>query len=315
MKIQKLYIIFVLVSFISISYLLLANKEVSKSSSYLLILGTAQDGGSPQAGCQKECCKDLWNNSENRKMVSCIGIIDPATKQQWIIDATPDFKWQIARLNAKSGQKELSGIFLTHAHIGHYTGLMDLGREVMGAKSLKVYAMPRMQNFLEQNAPWSQLVNLKNISIHSLKADSAILLSKNIKIIPFLVPHRDEFSETVGYKIIGKNKSALFIPDIDKWQKWERSIIDEIKTFDYAFLDGTFYANGEIPGRDMSEIPHPFIEESINIFSELSEKEKSKIFFIHLNHTNPALKMESKAYKKIVDSGFNVAEELSEFGL
>ena len=71
--------------------------------------------------------------------------------------------------------------------------------------------------------------------------------------MPFLVPHRDEFSETVGFEIKGENKTAVFIPDIDKWSKWNSDLKELIKRVDYAFLDATFYKNGEIPSRDMSE--------------------------------------------------------------
>lgn len=73
-----------------------------------------------------------------------------------------------------------------------------------------------------------------------LKNDSTISLNKSLKITPFLVPHRDEYSETVGYKIEGDNKTALFIPDIDKWNKWNRDIIEEVKKVNYAFVDASF---------------------------------------------------------------------------
>ena len=64
-------------------------------------------------------------------------------------------------------------------------------------------AMPKMSLFLENNGPWSQLIQEKNIQINKLKNDSIQTLSKYISIKPILVPHRDEFSETVGYLIKG----------------------------------------------------------------------------------------------------------------
>ena len=169
------------------------------------------------------------------------------------------------------------GIFLTHAHIGHYTGLMYLGREVMGSQDVPVYAMPRMKSFLMNNGPWSQLVNLNNIEIRDLQNRQAVQLNKRLRVTPIQVPHRDEFSETVGYLIESDKTSVLFIPDIDKWGKWEDSILEWIQKIDMAFLDATFYQNGEISGRDMSEIPHPFVEESMALFNSLSEEDKSKV--------------------------------------
>jgi len=272
---------------------------------YVVVLGIAQDGGAPHAGCQKDCCATRWNDPSKYLMVSSIGIVDPNTKETWIIDATPDFPKQLEILTGNDHNK-LKGIFLTHAHIGHYTGLMFLGREVMGSNSVPVYAMPKMAKYLRSNGPWSQLVDMENIVIKKLKDERSVKLNDRIKVTPFQVPHRDEFSETVGYKIEGANKSLIFIPDIDKWSKWDKDIVTIVKENDYAILDGSFYQNGEITGRDMSEIPHPFIIESLETLK--SSLDNSEVYFIHLNHTNPALIKESEAQKQILKAGFKIAE-------
>jgi pyrroloquinoline quinone biosynthesis protein B len=277
---------------------------------YVVVLGIAQDAGYPQAGCTKDCCRHLWSQHTERKMVSCIALIDPVEQQAWMFDATPDFKFQLAELTSeKHGQPELAGIFLTHAHIGHYTGLMHLGHEVMGAKDVPVFAMPRMVDFLRKNGPWSQLVSFHNIAIRQLEADSTVVLNERLKVKPFRVPHRDEYSETVGFEILGPSKSLVFIPDIDKWDRWDHPATDVVKTHDYNLVDGTFYENGEIPGRDMSQIPHPFIQESMELFSGLPKEEKAGIFFIHLNHTNPVLRANSPARSNVLQLGFGIAEE------
>jgi len=172
-----------------------------------------------------------------------------------------------------------------------------------------VWAMPRLDSFLRSNGPWSQLVSLHNIKLDQLKADSTIHLNGSFSVTPIIVPHRDEFSETVGFTIQTDKKKILFIPDINKWEKWNRNIITEISKCDLALLDGTFYKNGELPARDMSEIPHPFVEESMKIFDSLPAKEKSKIVFIHFNHTNPLLKKTSSEKDKVKAAGLGVAEE------
>ena len=280
----------------------------SFTNPYVIVLGIAQDGGAPHAGCTKECCEEKWDNPTQHARVSSIGIVDPVTKESWIIDATPDFALQLTALD-----NQLSGIFLTHAHIGHYTGLIHLGREVMGAKEVPVYAMPRMKQFLETNGPWNQLVNLGNISIQEINDNGVVQLNERLSIVPFLVPHRDEYSETVGYKVQGPNKSLIFIPDIDKWDKWESNIKELVEDNDYSLLDGTFYDINELPGRDMSKIPHPFIIETMEIFEDSIYR--NSIHFIHLNHTNPALNKNSNEYKKIIYNGFNIVERGNIFNL
>jgi pyrroloquinoline quinone biosynthesis protein B len=192
---------------------------------------------------------------------------------------------------------------------------MQLGREAIGAKQAPVYVMPRMASFLTNNGPWSQLVSLDNIVIHKLRQDSSIIISNSIKVTPFLVPHRDEYSETVGFKIESANlpagqagKKILFIPDIDKWEKWQGSIVDEVRNSDMAFIDGTFFKDGELPGRSMKEVPHPFVQETMNLFSALPPIEKKKIFFIHFNHTNPLI-WDKATQQNVRSSGFNYATE------
>tara|TARA_B100001142_G_scaffold294694_1_gene315082 strand:+ start:113 stop:1054 length:942 start_codon:yes stop_codon:yes gene_type:complete len=306
---RKIIITMMLLSFFISFNIFSKNINDSKSHKpYAVVLGIAQDGGYPHAGCERRCCADLWKNDSLKKMVSCISVIDPESGLAWMIDATPDFAKQY-HIITKEHNARLAGIFLTHAHIGHYTGLMHLGREVMGSKNIVVYAMPKMKLFLENNEPWKQLVSLKNIHIIPIEDKKEIILSRHLIIEPFKVPHRDEFSETVGYNIIGPNESLLYIPDIDKWDKWEHDILFWIESTGYALLDGTFYYDGEIPNRNMSEIPHPFIMESMNYFETLLERNQNKIFFIHLNHTNPAIRKNSAASRNIIKNGFNVARK------
>ncbi len=192
--------------------------------------------------------------------------------------------------------------------MGHYAGLLQLGREAMGAQGMPVYVMPKMKEFLETNAPWSQLVSLGNIKLVLIEADTPIQLAFNLRVTPLIVPHRDEFSETVGYRIETAEKSLLFIPDIDKWPLWDRDIRAEVARVDLALLDATFYEEGELPNRNMSEIPHPFVAETINLFSPLSESEKRKVKFIHFNHTNPLI-LEGPERNRVRNLGFDVATE------
>ena len=279
----------------------------SKNLPYVVVLGIAQDGGLPHAGCLKSCCKNLWGTGNNEKVAS-IGIVDPKTGQSWLIDATPDFASQLHILE-NIHKTKLSGIFLTHAHIGHYSGLLQLGREVMGAEDMPVYAMPRMKSFLYENSPWNQLLSLENIKIIDLKNSKEIKLSSQLYIEPFLVPHRDEFSETVGYRVVSNKKSLVYIPDIDKWSKWDQDIFQVVLHSDFALLDGTFYSSEEIPHRDMSEIPHPFIIETMDLLNDMNIKNRKKIYFIHFNHSNPAINYTSSVSNIIRSKRFNIATE------
>ena len=275
---------------------------------FITVLGIAQDAGFPQADCDKEHCRQYWNGTVDKRLVVSLGLTDAATGQNWIFEATPDLPEQLHTLKTESGIDNLSGIFLTHAHIGHYTGLMYLGRESMGASNIPVYAMPQMSGFLNANGPWSQLVSQQNIAVNRLTADSTVKLTDHVSVTPFLVPHRDEFSETVGYRIESAVKKVLFMPDIDKWHVWDKNISEQIRAVDAAFLDATFFSADELPERNMAEIPHPYVEESLEQFSDLPASEKEKIIFIHFNHTNPLI-LDSPEREYVEKLGYRVASE------
>jgi pyrroloquinoline quinone biosynthesis protein B len=279
-----------------------------KQDPFVVVLGTLQDGGSPHMGCEKDCCR---NPDASRKVVS-LGLIDPVSNKKFLLEATPDFVAQTSMLKAllpSSENKLPDGIFLTHAHIGHYAGLMFLGKEAMNSKAVPVYAMPKMKSFLENNGPWSQLVSLNNIQIKPLSDGNWENISPSLRVKPILVPHRDEFSETVGFIIEGPHKKLLFIPDIDKWEKWRTDIVSLIKEVDHALIDGTFFSAAEVGNRNITEIPHPLVQESMQLFNSLSAKEKEKIMFIHFNHTNPLLIEKSPAAMKVKLNGFGIASE------
>lgn len=290
--------------------LLLFTRAPAFSQTRLVVLGTVQDAGYPHIGCEKECCKNQWNGTTPKRLVSCIGVTEAG--RSWLFDATPDLTAQVKNLLTHAGDPSRrlpDGIFLTHAHIGHYTGLMYLGREAAGAKKTPVYAMPRFKIFLENHGPWEQLVKLGNIDIREMQEEKPVSLTPTLQVTPIRVPHRDEYSETVGFIIQGPTKKALFLPDIDKWNRWSKNLKDLLAGVDYALLDATFFKNGEIPGRDMSEIPHPFVEETMALLQDLPLLEKAKVYFIHLNHTNPLLNPASQAYQQVRRQGYHVAEE------
>ncbi len=295
-----------------------AIQNIPDNGPFLVVLGIAQDGGVPQAGTKDH---PGWDDPAHRRLATSLAIIHPATRQRWLLDATPDFREQLHRLDTVfpvTDKPGLAGIFLTHAHMGHYTGLMHLGFEVLGASAVPVYAMPRMAEYLNTNGPWDQLVRYRNIVLEHLEAGVAVHLSEQLTITPFLVPHRQEYSEVCGFRIEGPRRAVLFIPDIDKWEDWDGQgtrIEELLAGVDVAYLDGTFFADGEIPGRDMSTFPHPFIMHSMDRFAPLPEAERAKVRFIHLNHTNPALVDTSDAHREIRHRGFRVAKELERMGL
>jgi pyrroloquinoline quinone biosynthesis protein B len=274
----------------------------------VIVLGTAQDGGVPQIGCNQEICKT------QRHFISSLAIV--YGNAVYLIDATPDLRNQyqqfVARYPELSKKNLFDGILLTHAHMGHYTGLIFLGKESISTKQIPVFCSSEMAAFLSKNAPWSLLVDNKNIELHVFESGKEMDLG--FKITPIAVPHRKEFTDTHGFLIRGSKKALLYIPDIDSWEPVRDSLIKWLDSSDYALLDGTFYSGDELPGRNMKLVPHPTVESSIGFFTGLP-KFKSDIYFTHLNHTNPLFDVHSLQRKKLKDSGYAVAVDWQEFPL
>ena len=158
---------------------------------------------------------------------------------------------------------------------------MYLGREAVNAQRVPVYATDRMAAFLRANGPWSQLVTLENITLRTLSYDEPLSLPDGVRVTAFRVPHRDEFSDTVGYRIQGPQRSGLFIPDIDRWEKWDRDMRTVVGGVDYAWIDGTFASAGEI-NRPIEDVPHPLM----NHTRELLKGVRASLWFIHVNNSN-----------------------------
>ena len=290
---------------------LLSGWAVASDDVYITVLGVAQDAGYPQASCYEPHCIRAWENKDLRRLTSSIAIVDEERKTKYLFDATPDIREQLYQLHRSAPDNEfaLGGVFLTHGHIGHYTGLMHFGHEAIGARDVPVYAMPRMREFLSSNGPWDQLVRFKNIKLMPIETNEPTELAGRLTVTPFLVPHRDEYTEAVGFRIDGPNKSAVFIPDIDKWERWDVDIREVIRSVDYALLDGSFFADGELPGRDMSRILHPYVSESMALFDDMSDTEKSRVVFIHMNHSNPLLIDGTNEQSLVKKQGYRFARE------
>ena len=280
---------------------------LAQAAPMAMVLGVAQDAGHPQAGCTLPCCRDL--NVGEGHLPCSLALVDPDTNQRWMIDVTPAFPEQLRALQVVSGGcgGAPDGLLLTHAHVGHYSGLFHLGREVMGAKRVPVWAMPRMRVFLQSNEPWAHLITHGHVVLRDLVDHLPIQLSPRLSVTPIVVPHRDEFSETVGFHIRGPSRSVLYVTDVDRWSGWGQDLTRLLEGVEVAYLDGTFFSRHEVPGRDLQSIPHPFVEDSLAHFEGLPLHIKGRIRFIHLNHTNPLLRLDSEETKRVEEAGFGVA--------
>ena len=266
----------------------------------VVVLGIGQDGGRPQIGCRRACCADA-----DPVAPACLALIG-SDGRRWLIDATPAIGEQLRLLDSivprESETPVIDGVLLTHGHLGHFTGLAQLGREALAADGVPVWAQPRLRRVLESDAPWSLLAEHG----HVVFRDDPVVLGGGLSVEVLPVPHRDEISETVAFRVEGPTGSVLWLPDIDSWELWDRDVIDEVARVDVAYLDATFYDDGELD-RDMSAIPHPRVVDTVTRFVERAPELAARVRLIHLNHTNPVLRPGSPERAFVEDAGLSVA--------
>jgi len=264
------------------------------------VLGRVQDGGVPHFGCARDCCK---NGIEHP---TCLGIFDAANHKRVLIEATPSIAYQVSifdDLTKRKGKPPFDALLITHGHIGHYAGLLQLGKEVGCTQSIPTYVTERMASLIEGNLPWSQLVKDKNIELHIIKPNIPFEPIDDLKVEPFLVEHRDDFTDTLAFKITGENQTVLFAPDIDSNEGLEALL----EHADVAYIDGTFFDDSELPNRDINDIPHPLMKDSVKNLQPYLKSHTTDIRFIHLNHSNPALH-DITIQNSLDSAGFKIAQ-------
>lgn len=304
--------------------LLLAAAPAPPPGPRVVVLGTVQDGGMPQIGCDCTNCSRARRDPKLARHVASLAIHVPQTGHVYLVDATPDLPAQVEEIHTfhphpegKVDRAPVDGVLLTHAHIGHYLGLAHFGFESLNTKEIPVWISPRMAAFLKANGPWSQLVKLGNIVLRELTPGTPFPLEGGVSVTPLQVPHRDEFSDTMAFVIRGPKRALFYVPDTDSWQTWPRPLTEVLATekVDIALLDATFYSPDELPDRDVTKIKHPLVTQTMDLLAPLVKAGKLRVYFTHLNHSNPALDPNGPARKAIEARGFRVLDEGESFDL
>jgi pyrroloquinoline quinone biosynthesis protein B len=283
----------------------------------LVVLGTAQDGGLPHAGCLCRNCSTARNDPTFERLPASIGLV--AADESLMVDATSAFERQVHRLWRAATSADATGerfgpprtIVLTHAHTGHYAGLWQLDRSVMAARGVEVVGSASMIAFLAAQEPWAAMQREGFIRLLAVPLGQAFEPLDGVRVTLLPVPHRSELGvDTVALFIDGPLKKALYLPDIDAWDDWDVDLREIVGGVDLALLDGCFWEPFHIPG-----VPHPPIRDSMQRLASLMENGATRVTFTHLNHSNPACDPASPEAAEIAARGFAVAREGEQFGL
>ncbi len=289
---------------------------------FVRVVGTVQDGGLPHAACACDRCEAARRDPARRRRIASLALVLPESGRVYLIDATPDIREQLDSLadvrHPPAGRVDrapVDGVFLTHAHIGHYLGLAFFGFEAVHPRGLPVYATASMAAFLRENAPWDGLVERRNVEPVVIAPGVPVELGEGVSVAALAVPHRREYTDTVGYLIAGPRSRVLYVPDTDGWEGWRPPLREVLEGVDLALLDGSFFSLDELPGRDVASIGHPLVRQTMDLLAGLATSGRTRVLFTHLNHSNPALDPGSEARREIERRGFALAAEGEEIPL
>ena len=294
-----------------------SSRDVLDSELQALVLGSVQDAGFPQVGCYSKRCNNgrALHAKGKGRYVSSLALVEPQAERFYLVDATPNITRQLdlianpAFRKRAEARRPFDGIFLTHAHIGHYTGLAVLGTEGLGIQDTPVYCTEAMAEFLSSNQPWQLMVEQGRIKPQPLGFDRWHRIDEHLEVQLWKVPHRDEFADTVGFVFRGAASALLYPPAINSWTHWNTALAEAVASVDVAMLDGTFWSMDELPGRDIEDIPHPLMTQTMDALQGVVDEEEARVILTHLNNSNPALDKGGSQRAEIKRRGFEVARE------
>jgi pyrroloquinoline quinone biosynthesis protein B len=263
----------------------------------LVVLGSGQDGGSPQFGGPVR--------TGPARTASCVAIIADGTIL--LLDASPDLRTQYDTVRDATGDAApgIDAVGITHGHMGHYAGLVHFGKEAASTDGVPLIAPSSVLGFLAANEPWASLMRAGNLV--GVPTDAGTARVGPLTIDAVAVPHRAEFTTTVAFSVgIDGEPWALYLPDIDSWGAWPGAEAT-IRAHRVALLDATFGDPFELPGRDLSAIPHPLVTDTIERFGHLTGDRT--IVLTHINHSNPIGDPGSSLAARAAAAGFIVAHD------
>ncbi|MCS5531247.1 MAG: MBL fold metallo-hydrolase [Candidatus Poseidoniales archaeon] len=276
----------------------------------LTLLGTGQDGGVPQAGCGCDNCSAAFENAARARFPVSLGVQD-LDGGMHLIEATRALPEQLrlwANACSLDNPVRPDSVLLTHAHLGHIEGIGQFGREAMGCQNIGLVVSDSVASVLQSRNLMQPFTRIDRNN----SGASPMLEQGGIRFEFIPVPHRDDSSDTHAILIAGGKNRVLFLPDHDDW-KQTLELVGHSKPrewFDslgltHILLDATFWNGDELPSRDMTEVPHPTVEETISRLEDYTD-EGPEIILIHLNHTNPLNDPNSPQSRLIEVAGLSI---------
>ncbi|MFY7899919.1 MAG: MBL fold metallo-hydrolase [Chitinophagaceae bacterium] len=163
---------------------MLQNQLYQQPAITITFLGTGTSSGVPMIGCNCAVCTSA--NLQDKRLRSSILVQSQTTT--FVIDTTPDFRYQMLRIE----NKKLDAVLFTHPHKDHVAGLDDVrAYNYLQKKPMHIYAneftMKHIQTEFYYAFGEKKYPGVPELHTHIIKNETFFI--GDIQIIPILVWH------------------------------------------------------------------------------------------------------------------------------
>lgn len=224
----------------------------------ITFLGTGTSSGVPMIGCSCKVC--VSSNKKDNRLRSSI-LVQSATTS-FVIDTTPDFRYQMLRANVQ----QLDAVLFTHPHKDHIAGLDDVrAYNFFNHKPMELYANSLTEEAIKREFAYAfsdkKYPGIPNLNINSI--DNNPFYIGDIFIQPILVWH-------IKMPVLGfRMGDFTYITDANKIEAEELKKIIGSKVLVLNAL------------RKEKHISHLNLKEAVALAQQL---QIPKTYFTHLSH-------------------------------
>ncbi len=224
----------------------------------ITFLGTGTSSGVPMVACDCGVCKS--NDPKDQRLRS--SILVQSSKTSFVVDTTPDFRYQMLREQVK----KLDAVLYTHPHKDHIAGLDDVKAfTFVSGNAMEIFANELTQEalkrefyyiFTDKKYPGIPQVNINTIDLTPFSIG-------DIPVIPILVWHLN--MPVLGFRF----GDFTYITDANRMEETEKDKIKGSKTLVINAL------------RHKKHLSHFTLDEAINLVQELNVPQA---YFTHISH-------------------------------
>lgn len=209
-------------------------------------------------GCDCEVC--LSADKKDKRLRSSILVESAQTR--FVIDTTPDFRYQMLRANIKN----LDAVLFTHPHKDHVAGLDDVrAYNFFQQKAMEIYANSLTEEALKREFAYAfsdkRYPGIPELSLNTIGDESFYI--GDIPVTPILVWHLR--MPVLGFRM----GSFTYITDANRIEPEE---LDKIKGSEVLVLNAL---------RHKEHISHFTLDEAVALAQQLEVKQA---WFTHVSH-------------------------------